>query len=59
VPIKAQGWAIPPQIELDVRHMQTSDVLRFRDVPLPEGCTLRAKDPMHPVVRCALRVGGD
>jgi hypothetical protein len=32
---------------------------RFRDVSLPQGCKLKVKDPLQPVVRCAARVGGD
>eukprot|EP00879_Flechtneria_rotunda_P030280 GHRR01032895.1.p1 GENE.GHRR01032895.1~~GHRR01032895.1.p1 ORF type:complete len:189 (+),score=56.19 GHRR01032895.1:149-715(+) len=59
VPLLCLGWAIKPFIELDVRHMAVRDVLRYRDVPLPEGCQLHVKDALQPVVHCAARVGGD
>ncbi|KAI8475988.1 MAG: ribosomal protein L25/Gln-tRNA synthetase [Monoraphidium minutum] len=59
VPFLCQGWAVPPKIELDVRRMNASDIIRYSDVPPPEGCSLKAKDPSQPVVRCAARVGGE
>lgn len=54
-----QGWAVQPFFELDMRNMRAKDVLRFRDVAMPPGCQLHAKDPLQPVVRCAVRVGGE
>jgi large subunit ribosomal protein L25 len=59
VPILALGSAVQPFFELDMRNMRVKDVLRFRDVSMPEGCRLHVKDPMQPVVRCAARVGGE
>ncbi|KIZ05463.1 large subunit ribosomal protein L25 [Monoraphidium neglectum] len=59
VPLMCQGWAVPPKIELDVGKMRTGDLIRYSDVPTPDGCVLRAKDPLQPVVRCAARVGGE
>jgi len=59
VPVSAKGWAVKPYFELDMRNMRVKDVLRFRDVVMPEGCVLHAVDPMQPVVRCAARVGGE
>ncbi|WIA44499.1 hypothetical protein OEZ86_007240 [Tetradesmus obliquus] len=59
VPLLCEGWAVRPYLELDVRNMRVKDVVRFRDVPLPQGCKLKVKDPLQPVVRCAARVGGD
>jgi large subunit ribosomal protein L25 len=59
VPVLARGWAVKPYFELDMIKMRVKDVLRFRDVEMPEGCQLHAKDPMQPVVRCAARVGGE
>jgi hypothetical protein len=58
-PLLCEGWAVPPSIELDVRRMRAAQVVRLRDVPAPEGCALRAKDPIQPVVRCALKSGGE
>jgi large subunit ribosomal protein L25 len=59
IPVLAKGWAVKPYFELDMKHMKAKDVLRFRDVEMPEGCQLHASDPMQPVVRCAVRVGGE
>eukprot|EP00775_Hariotina_reticulata_P009494 gene9494-9657_t len=59
VPVSCIGSAIQPVLELDMRHMRIKDVLRFRDVPLPEGCRLAVPDDMQPIVRCSLRVGGE
>jgi hypothetical protein len=57
--LSTQGWAVQPFFELDMRNMRAKDVLRFRDVSMPPGCQLHAKDPLQPVVRCAVRVGGE
>jgi hypothetical protein len=59
VPVLARGDAVRPRVTLDVRHMRTKDVLRLRDVALWPGAALAARDPLQPVVRCALRVGGE
>ena len=50
--MKAPGHAIPPVLELDVQNMQINDMIRFKDVPLPEGCQLKVFDDMQPVVSC-------
>lgn len=38
---------------------QAWDIIRYSDVPTPEGCALKVKDPSQPVVRCAAKVGGE
>jgi hypothetical protein len=43
VAYKCAGWAVPPAIELDVRHMDVGDIVRMRDLPHLEGCSLAAK----------------
>ncbi|GBF95346.1 50S ribosomal protein L25 [Raphidocelis subcapitata] len=59
VPFACPGWAVLPAIELDVRRMNANDVIRYSDVPPPPGCALRVKDASQPVVRCAVKVGGE
>jgi hypothetical protein len=43
VPFKCFGWAVPPAIELDVRHMDVNDIIRMRDLPALDGCSLAVK----------------
>lgn len=43
VPFKCFGWAVPPAIELDVRHMDVHDIIRMSDLPPLEGCSVAVK----------------
>ncbi len=43
MPFKCFGWAVPPAIELDVRHMDVHDIIRMSDLPPLEGCSVAIK----------------
>jgi large subunit ribosomal protein L25 len=58
VTLKCEAWAIPTQLELDMRGMDLNDIVRFADLKLPAGTKLSVPDPTQPVVRCAAKVGG-
>ncbi|GIL53178.1 hypothetical protein Vafri_8847 [Volvox africanus] len=56
---KALGNAIPPFIELNVRHMDLDQDLLVRDLPIPPGTKIYEKNFNAPVVRCTTDVGKD
>ncbi|GLI59765.1 hypothetical protein VaNZ11_001726 [Volvox africanus] len=56
---KALGNAIPPFIELNVRHMDLDQKLLVRDLPIPPGTKIYEKNFNAPVVCCTTDVGKD
>ncbi|GLC33725.1 hypothetical protein PLESTB_000108900 [Pleodorina starrii] len=56
---KALGNAVPPFIEVNVRHMDLDQDLLVRDLPVPPGTKIYEKDFNAPVVRCTTDVGKD
>lgn len=56
---KALGGAIPPYIEVNVRHMELETDLLVRDLPIPPGTKIYEKDFNAVVVRCTTDVGKD
>ncbi|GIL83488.1 hypothetical protein Vretimale_11161 [Volvox reticuliferus] len=56
---KALGNAIPPFIEVNVRHMDLDQDLLVRDLPIPPGTKIYEKNFNAPVVRCTTDVGKD
>ncbi|EFJ45223.1 hypothetical protein VOLCADRAFT_106036 [Volvox carteri f. nagariensis] len=56
---KALGNAIPPYIEVNVRHLDLEQDLLVRDLPIPPGTKIYEKNFNAPVVRCTMDVGKD
>ncbi|GFR49478.1 hypothetical protein Agub_g11417 [Astrephomene gubernaculifera] len=56
---KALGGAVPPYIEVNVRHMELEQEILIRDLPVPPGTKIYEKNYNAPVLKCTTDVGKD
>ena len=59
VKYKCLGTAVPPFIELDVKHLDLEQQVAVRDMPVPPGAKLAGQDFDRTVVKCTLDIGKD